>query len=213
MSTTAETKSSSHSSNGGNEIMKDIVLWRRKKLSTSILVAATATWVLMELYQFNFLTLISWFIIFVVSSIFLYANMLRLLSKEPQNWLRVELKEETTLRMAKKVRAWIEESIRWLIMVSTKEDLPVFVGVVASLLTLSYVGACMDFLTFIYIGILGGMTLPITYMKNEDRIKRCREWLREKYKRCYEIIDENKAIKKIKSRIVMNEKEKEKKIE
>lgn len=61
--------------------MKDIVLWRRKKLSTSILVAATATWVLMELYQFNFLTLISWFIIFVVSSIFLYANMLRLLSK------------------------------------------------------------------------------------------------------------------------------------
>jgi hypothetical protein len=48
-------------------------------------------------------------------------------------------------------------------------------------------------------------------MKNEDRMKRCMEWLREKYKRFYEIIDE-KAIKKIKSRI-LNGNEKDKKIE
>jgi len=56
------------------------------------------------------------------------------------------------------------------------------------------------------------MTLPITYIKNEDKIKRCMEWLREKYKKYYEIIDE-KAIKKIKSRILNDEKEKEKKID
>ncbi|MCI30509.1 reticulon-like protein B13-like, partial [Trifolium medium] len=118
---------------------------------------------------------------------------------------------ETAVRMAKTVRAWIEKSIKWLFIVSTKEDWPVFVGVMARLLTISYVGNCMDFLTFIYIGILAGMTLPVTYMKNEDKIKRCMEWLREKYKRFYEIIDE-KAIKKIKSRI-LNENEKEKKIE
>jgi reticulon-1 len=67
--------------NSGNDIMKDIVLWRRKKLSTSILIAATTTWVLMEVYQFNFLTLISWLTIFVVTSIFLYSNMLTLFGK------------------------------------------------------------------------------------------------------------------------------------
>jgi len=67
---------------GGNDMLKDIVLRRRKKLSTMTLVAAaTATWVLMEVYQFNFLTLISWLIMFVVTSIFLYSNMLRLLGK------------------------------------------------------------------------------------------------------------------------------------
>jgi len=65
---------------------------------------------------------------------------------------------------------------------------------------------------FFGIGILAGMTLPITYIKNEDKIKRCMEWLREKYKKYYEIIDE-KAIKKIKSRILNDEKEKEKKID
>jgi hypothetical protein len=61
--------------------MKDIVLWRRKKLSTMIIAAATVTWVLMELYQFNFLTLISWLTIFIVASIFIYSNMLTLLGK------------------------------------------------------------------------------------------------------------------------------------
>jgi hypothetical protein len=61
--------------------MKDIVLWRRKKLSTMIIIAATVTWVLMEVYQFNFLTLISWLNIFVVASIFIYSNMLSLLGK------------------------------------------------------------------------------------------------------------------------------------
>lgn len=61
--------------------MRDIVLWRRKKLSTFVLIAATATWVLMEVYQYNFLTLISWLTISVVTSIFLYAKMLTLLGK------------------------------------------------------------------------------------------------------------------------------------
>ncbi|XP_058777946.1 reticulon-like protein B13 [Vicia villosa] len=206
--TAAETEpftTPSHPSDGsGNDIMRDIVLWRRKKLGTFVLIAATATWVLMEVYQYNFLTLISWLTILVITSIFLYAKMLTLFGKEPPKFLRLEFKEETAIRMAKIVKARIEESIRWLFMVTTKEDWFVLVGVMARFLALSYVGTCMDFLTFIYIGILGCMTVPVIYMKNEDKIKKCLEWLREKYKRSYEVIDE-KAIKNIKSRI-LNEK-------
>lgn len=80
--------------NVGNDMLKDIVprrrkklstsilvLWRRKKLGTIVLIAATATWVSMEVYQFNFLTLISWLTIFVVTSIFLYSNMLTFFGK------------------------------------------------------------------------------------------------------------------------------------
>lgn len=68
-----------------------------------------------------------------------------------------------------------------------------------------------DLFLYWFIGILAAMTFPVTYMKNEDKIKRIMEWAREKYKICYEIIDE-KAINKIKSRIV-NYQEKDKKIE
>ncbi|KAJ1419101.1 Reticulon [Sesbania bispinosa] len=154
---------------GSNDIVKDVVLWKRMKLNASILVAATAAWMLMEVYQFNFLTVISWVAIFVVASIFLYANMLKLLGKEPLNLSRLELAEETAPSMANTVRAWIEEAIRWLFCVSTEEDYPVFVGVMAGLWSLSYVGSCMDLLTFIYIGILAGMSLPVTYIENEGQ--------------------------------------------
>jgi len=72
--------------------------------------------------------------------------------REPPILLRLELKEETTVRMGMTVRVWIKKSIMWLFVVSIKKDWPVFMGVMATLLIISYVGACMDFLTFIYIG-------------------------------------------------------------
>lgn len=61
--------------------MRDTFLWRRKKLSLMVLVMATATWVVMEVYQFNFVTLASWASIFVVTSLFLWGTALRLLGK------------------------------------------------------------------------------------------------------------------------------------
>jgi hypothetical protein len=99
--------------------MKDTVLWRRKKLSTMVIAAATVvlvTWVLMEVYQFNFLTLISWITIFFIASIF----------------------------------------IKWLFRVSTKEDWPVFVGVMVGLLAIS----CMGFLKFIFLGMYSLQSVP-----------------------------------------------------
>ncbi|WVZ10481.1 hypothetical protein V8G54_015011 [Vigna mungo] len=190
----------SYSSDVDDGVVKDVVLWRRKKLNAIVIVVATASWVLMEVFQFNFLTVISWVAMLVVASTFLYANMLRLLGKERPNLLRLELSEETTRRIAKEVRAWFEKITRWLVLVSVRKEWPVFVGVVAALWSLSYIGRCMDLLTVVYIGVLVGMAIPLTYVKNEDKIKRFGEWLREKYKRCYVIIDE-KTIHKIKSRI------------
>ncbi|CAI8583012.1 unnamed protein product [Vicia faba] len=55
------------------------------------------------------------------------------MTREPPNLLRLELKEETIIRMAITVRTRTDESIS----------------------VLCYVGTCMDFFTFIYIGILG----------------------------------------------------------
>ncbi|KAG5061150.1 hypothetical protein JHK85_002239 [Glycine max] len=158
----------------------------------------------MEVFEFNFLAVVSWVAILVLASIFLYANMLRLLGKEPPNLLRLEVTEETT-RIAKTVRAWIKEAIRWLFLVGAEKEWPVFVGAVAALLLLSYIGSCMDLLTLVYMGTLVGMAVPLTYVKNEDKIKRFVGWLREKHKRYYQIIDE-KTIQKIKSRIAKEKK-------
>lgn len=72
--------------------------------------------------------------------------------REPPNLLKLEVAEETTMRVANSVRAWIEEAIKWLFLVGAEKEWPVFVGVVAGLLSLSYLGSCMDLLTLVYMG-------------------------------------------------------------
>ncbi|XP_062154548.1 reticulon-like protein B13 [Alnus glutinosa] len=164
----------------------------------------------MEVYQFNFITIISWAAMFIVVSLFLWGNILRLLGKDPSDMSGLEISEETALEMANWIRAWIEEGIRWMFRVSAEREWFVFAGTVAGLGLLSYVGTLTDLLTLIYTGIVMGMTVPVLYMKYEDNIKRHEEWVKGQARRFYDMVDE-KVVKNMKNRIV--ERKKEKKVE
>jgi ABC-type Na+ efflux pump permease subunit len=58
-----------------------VFLWRRKKLSLLVLLVSTATWVLLDVYQFNLITVASWAAMFAVTSLFLYGKIARFLRK------------------------------------------------------------------------------------------------------------------------------------
>ncbi|XP_041003266.1 reticulon-like protein B13 [Juglans microcarpa x Juglans regia] len=196
-----------------SDTLKDIFLWRRKRLSVAVLLVATAIWVLMEVYQFNFITVISWTAMFVVVALFLWANILRLLGKEPPNMSGLEIPEESAIETANCVRAWIEEGIRWVFRVSAERDWFAFAGTVSGLWLLSYVGKLFDLLTLLYIGIIMGMTVPALYIKFEEQIKRIWERVKMQCRRLYDMVDE-KVVKNMKNRVVkMKEVEKEKKAE
>lgn len=45
-----------------------------------------------------------------------------------------------------------------------------------------------------------GTMVPVTYVKNKDRIRSSVEWLKAKCKRSYEMFDE-RTVQKIKSRV------------
>ncbi|XP_050208098.1 reticulon-like protein B13 [Mercurialis annua] len=201
------TKSPSFSSG----TVKDIFLWRRKKLSVMVVSVATVIWVLLDVYEFNFITIASWLAIFLVSSLFIYANLVRLFRKEEPNVSNWEVSEETAIEISRSVREMIEEGIRWMFFVSAEKDWFTFVRAVAVLWLLSYVGSSCDFLTLLYIGTIGGMTGPVMYVKNEDRIKRCEEWMRMKTRRVYEMVDE-RVFKQVKNKL-SHGKEKDKKVE
>lgn len=84
MDGTAGTEGSSSSSSSCSDsvgIARDVFLWRRKNLSFTLLLVSTAIWVLLEVYQFNFLTVASWLAMSIVSFTFLSGNIMRLLGK------------------------------------------------------------------------------------------------------------------------------------
>lgn len=57
-----------------------------------------------------------------------------------------------------------------------------------------------------------GMTVPPIYAKNEDKIKRCGEWMKMQSRRIYDTVDE-KVFKKMKNKVVQIKEEEEKKVE
>ncbi|KAI9165486.1 hypothetical protein LWI28_014923 [Acer negundo] len=167
----------------------------------------SATWVLLDVYQFNFITIVSWAAISIVALLFLWGNLLRLFGKEPPDLPGLEISEQSNMEVANSCRGIVEEAVRWIFHVSVEREWIVFAQVVGGLLSLSYIGTFTDLLTFLYIGIVMGMTLPIIYVKYDDKIKRAGDQLKVKAKRLYEMVEQ-----KIKSNKFVI-KEKEKKIE
>ncbi|KAK6922998.1 Reticulon, partial [Dillenia turbinata] len=194
-------------------VVRETVLWRRKKLSLFQLVIATATWVVMEVYQFNFLTIASWAAMAIVTASFLWGNILRLVGKEPSDMSRLEIPEETAVRFAHRVKRSIEGGERWLFHVTIEREWYVFIGIVGVLYLLSILGSYSDFLTLLYIGNVLGMTVPVIYVKYENQIKRFGEGIRMRMRSVYERFDE-KVIQRIKHKLFNHhEVKKEKKAE
>ncbi|KAF2295154.1 hypothetical protein GH714_031753 [Hevea brasiliensis] len=111
----------SKSSLFSSDTVKDIFLWRRKKLSLLVLIVATAAWVLLDIYEFNFITAASWAAMVIVSSLFLYGNLFRLFRKEEPNLSGLEVSEQTAIDTAKSLKEMIEGGIRWMFQSSTVE--------------------------------------------------------------------------------------------
>ncbi|XP_065875489.1 reticulon-like protein B13 [Euphorbia lathyris] len=183
---------------------RDIFLWRKKKLSILVLVISTATWVLLDVYKFNFVTVVSWAAMVIITSLFTYGNLVRLFRKEEAKLpAGMEISEGRTMETANSVKEVIERGIRWMFNVSAEREWFVFVRVVAVLLLVSYVGSFFDFLTLAYIGIVGGLSVPVIYVKNQGRIKRVDESMRSKARKCYETVDQ-KVVKQVVKRKGIN---------
>ncbi|KAJ4714952.1 Reticulon-like protein [Melia azedarach] len=196
-----------------SDIARDAFLWRRKNLGLTILLVSTVIWVLLDFYQFNLVTVASWVAMLIVTLLFLWGNILRLLGKEPPNMYGLEISEKSAFEVANLMRGLAEEVVRWMFHVTAEREWFVFAQVVAGLLLFSYVGTLTDLLTLLYTGIVIGMTVPVLYGKCGDKIKKCMEMAKVKSRRLYEKIDE-KVMKKMKNKsITMTKEEKEKKIE
>lgn len=63
------------------EFVNDIALWKRKKISGSLLASSTATWLLQQVYEYNFLTIVSWVAIFAITALFIWRYVNRFLDR------------------------------------------------------------------------------------------------------------------------------------
>ncbi|KAF9588963.1 hypothetical protein IFM89_017642 [Coptis chinensis] len=139
----------------------DVLLWRNKKISASVLTGATAIWVIFEWLNYHLLTMVFFALLI---------GMLAQFAWTPSKVPRVRLPEELFANIGVSIGAEVNRFLGYLQNVACGGNLKQFLMVVLSLWIAAVIGSWCNFLTVLYIGFIGAHTLPVLYERYEDQI-------------------------------------------
>ncbi|XP_078428757.1 reticulon family protein isoform X2 [Wolffia australiana] len=158
-----------HSLFGGGK-SADVLLWRNKKISLSVLSAATAVWVLFEWLNYHLLTLICFVMVIGMGIQFVWSNASGVLSRSSSQVPRLVLPEELFVNIGIAVGGEVNRFLGLIQDISTGRNLKQFILVVCGLWAAAIIGSWCNFLSVLYIGFVGAHTLPVLYEKYEDQV-------------------------------------------
>jgi len=148
----------------------DVLLWRNKKISASVLGGATVVWVLFEWLNYNFLTLLCFAVVIVMVAQFVWSNASGLLNRSPSDVPRLVLPNQLFVNIAVSIGAQINHALGYLQDVACGGNIKQFLMVVACLWAAAIIGTWCNFLTVLYIGFVAAHTLPVLYERYEDQV-------------------------------------------
>ncbi|CAL9097764.1 unnamed protein product [Musa textilis] len=188
-------KASVHAVLGGGK-SADIILWRNKQLSGSILAGVTVIWLLFEWIGYHLLTFICHSLIFSLAVCFVWSNAASFVNRSPPKFPEVILPEDVCLTTAHTVRYKINEAFATFRCVASGKDLKKFLRVIGGLGILSMVGSWFSFWTLFYIVFLILYATPVLYEKYEDHVDIAAEKAMVEINKHYAVFDA-KVLQKI----------------
>ncbi|XP_038980388.1 reticulon-like protein B6 isoform X1 [Phoenix dactylifera] len=205
----------------GGGTSADIILWRNKQMSGSILSGVTIIWLLFEWMGYHLLTFICHSLIFLLVVSFIWSNAASFVNRSPPKFPEVILPEDMFLNIAHAVRYQINEAFSTFRYVASGKDLKQFLmvkfryllvsfmlfglrilaskfvmQVTAGLWVVSVIGSWFSFLTLLYIAFLIIYTAPALYEKYEDQVDTVAGKAMVEINKHYAVLDE-KVLRKI----------------
>ncbi|XP_050249438.1 reticulon-like protein B8 isoform X1 [Quercus robur] len=150
----------------------DVLLWRNKKISASVLTGATVIWVLFEWLNYHFLTLIFFALVLGMLAQFIWTNASGLFNsgRSQSKVPRLVLPKEIFVNIAVQIGAEVNRALGFLQDVACGGNIKQFLLVVLSLWAAAVVGSWCNFLTVFYVGFVAAHTLPVLYERYEDEV-------------------------------------------
>uniref|UniRef100_A0A0D6QRM3 Reticulon-like protein n=1 Tax=Araucaria cunninghamii TaxID=56994 RepID=A0A0D6QRM3_ARACU len=148
----------------------DVLLWRNKRISGSILAGATLIWLLFEWLNYHLLPIICIGLVISMLILFVWSHSTAFLNRSPPNIPQLTLPEDIFIEGATVLRNEINSFLKFIQDVATGSDLKTFVMVAAALTFIAMIAGWCNFLTLIYIGFVSAHTLPVLYEKYEDQV-------------------------------------------
>lgn len=173
---------------GGGKLA-DVFLWKNKKVSGMVFGGATAIWLLFEVMEYYFLTLVCHGLIVLLVIMFLWSNATAFINKSPPKIPEVSISEELVREVAASLRVEINRGFAVIRQIALGKDLKKFLLVIAGLWILSVLGTYSNFLTLFYIAVVVLFTVPVLYEKYEDKVDPFAEKMMVEIKKQYAVFD------------------------
>lgn len=167
----------------------DVFLWKNKKVSGMVFGGATAIWLLFQVMEYYFLTLVCHGLIVLLVIMFLWSNATAFINKSPPKIPEVSISEELVRQVAASLRVEINRGFAVIRQIALGKDLKKFLLVIAGLWILSILGTYSNFLTLFYIAVVVLFTVPVLYEKYEDKVDPFAEKMMVEIKKQYAVFD------------------------
>ncbi|XP_057425002.1 reticulon-like protein B1 [Lotus japonicus] len=167
----------------------DILLWRSKRSTATVLGAGTALWIFFELLEYHLITFVCHLSILSLAGLFLWSNASVFIHKSPLHIPHIAIPEDCALQVASAIRVEINQAFVVLRQIGTGRDIKKFLSVIGILWVVSVVGNWFNFLTLFYIFFVSLFTLPLIYEKYEDQVDALAEKAMIEIKKQYAVLD------------------------
>ncbi|KAI4307758.1 hypothetical protein L6164_030907 [Bauhinia variegata] len=152
----------------GSGTIADILLWRKKHISASILVGVTVIWFVIEGMGYSLVSFICDFLILLLAVMFLWKTFSSFINIYPPKLPRSGLHDMLFVNAALALRHDLNQGYRIFRYIATGRDDRSFFVVTGFLLTVSFMGRYFTVATIFYIVSVTVLVVPVLYEKNED---------------------------------------------
>ncbi|KAG2690751.1 hypothetical protein I3843_09G200900 [Carya illinoinensis] len=171
-------------------VSADVILWKRKNVTVSILLVTLAAWVVFEKSGYTLLSLVSSVFLLLIIILFLWAKAASILNRPAPPLPDLHLSEEMVNEVANFIRLHVNTLLSVSQDIALGKDSRLFFKVAAYLWLIYFVGGLTDFLTLGYTSLVIILTIPALYEKFEDHIDKygilsCRK-LQQLYVKLYQ---------------------------
>ncbi|KAJ8533643.1 hypothetical protein K7X08_006967 [Anisodus acutangulus] len=156
----------------GGATVADVLLWRRRCASVTLLVSSTVLWFLFERAGYNLLSFIANVLLLIVLILFFWAKSATLLNRPLPPIPDMEVPEEFVVKAADTMCVWVNRILLIAHDIAIGGNLKLFGWVALGLWLISYVGSLFTFLTLLYMGTLFSLSVPLLYENPRTRKRR-----------------------------------------
>ncbi|KAK8558642.1 hypothetical protein V6N13_098289 [Hibiscus sabdariffa] len=154
----------------GAGLVADVLLWRKWCGGVVILASATAFWCLFELASYSIMSFVANVLLLLVVILFFWAKSASLLNRPLPPLPNLEISERNAEEIAKEFQVWVNYALSIAHDITLGRNLKLFLKVTVVLWFVSYIGSFFNFLTFVYIGIVLSLSVPMLYDKYQYRV-------------------------------------------